>query len=75
MKIAEILALRYEWEEIVRKHYVLPRGKKNGTTDNLKYFVRNGHKKNRFRDNFKRAIEIAKEITRESNDNTHRTGL
>jgi len=67
MKTAEVLNLRYEWEEIVRKNYVLPKTRKHGTIENLKHFIKHGAQKNRFRNNFKRAIELAEKIVGESN--------
>lgn len=67
MKIAEVLNLRLEWEEIVRKNYIIPKNRKHGTVENLKHFIKHGAQKNRFRNQFKRAIEIAEEIVGEAN--------
>jgi hypothetical protein len=58
--VFELLNLRYEWEEIVRDYKFVG---KQGTLDNLELFVQNGHKGNRFRGGFDRAVEIAKIIT------------
>ena len=55
----EILSLRSEWELIVSE-YKLPDN--NGTIDNLKWFVNNGHSSNRFRPKFKHALKIAQTI-------------
>ena len=58
----ELLQLRYEWEEIVRPFKL---GNKSGHLDNLKRFVQAGHKANRFRDGYARAVEIANLIIAE----------
>jgi hypothetical protein len=62
MTLEQVLNKRYQWESLVsyRKTFDLP--SYDGTIDNLKYFVENGHKNNRFRKNFKPAMELAKEI-------------
>ena len=59
MSLGEILNLRSEWEELVTK-FKLPNG--NGTIDNLMWFIENGAKSNRFRSDYKKAVEIAKRI-------------
>jgi hypothetical protein len=59
MSLGEILNLRSEWEELVTK-FKLPNG--NGTIDNLMWFIENGAKSNRFRNDYKKAVEIAKRI-------------
>jgi len=67
MTVFEYLKLRTEWEELVHK-YKFPRGeakrKKNGTIENMKFFLENGTASNRFRDGFDRALEIAEEVVR-----------
>lgn len=62
MTIESLLNLRYQWECLVsyRKSFDLPSYSSN--IDNLKYFIENGHKGNRFRKNFDEAMRIAKEI-------------
>jgi hypothetical protein len=62
MTLEQILLKRYQWEAIVsfRKTYELP--SYDGDIDNLRYFVREGDKGNRFRKNFNEAMTIAKEI-------------
>ena len=62
MTFEQSLNKRYQWETLVsyRKSFDLP--SYDGTIDNLKYFVENGYKNNRFRKNFKPAMELAKEI-------------
>jgi hypothetical protein len=59
MSLGEILNLRSEWEELVTK-FKLPDG--NGTIDNLMWFIENGAKSNRFRNEYNEAVEIAKRI-------------
>ena len=61
VNLFEYLNLRSEWENIVRSYKFVP---KDGTIDNLKNFKENGHKGNRFRQDFDRAMEIANEILR-----------
>ena len=62
MTLEEALNKRYQWEYLVsyRKTFDLPNY--DGTIDNLKHFIENGHKNNRFRKNFDKAMELAKEI-------------
>jgi hypothetical protein len=59
MSLGEILNLRSQWEELVTK-FKLPDG--NGTIDNLMWFIENGSKSNRFRNEYNEAVEIAKRI-------------
>lgn len=61
----ELLQMRYEWEELVRSFKL---GDKSGHLDNLKRFVQGGHKANRFRDGYDRAVEIANLIIAECPD-------
>lgn len=62
MTIEQLLSKRYRFEHIVsfRKSYDLPNY--NGDIDSLREFISNGHKNNRFRTNFKEAMNIAEEI-------------
>lgn len=62
LSLADLLRLRYEWEYIVsyRKTYDLP--SYEGTIDNLRWFIDNGARNNRFRRNFDRSMELAKTI-------------
>jgi hypothetical protein len=62
MTIETILNLRYQWESMVsfRKSYDLP--SYDGNIHNLKDFIKNGHKSNRFRKNFDEAMRLAREI-------------
>lgn len=57
--LAEILNLRYQWEDIVSNFKL---SDKNGTIDNLKWYIKYGARSNRFRTGFDQSIEIAKEI-------------
>ena len=59
VNLFEYLNLRSEWENIVRSYKFVP---KDGTIDNLKTFTESGHKGNRFRQDFDRAMTIANEI-------------
>ena len=59
MSLGELLTLRSEWEELAAK-FKLPDG--NGTIDNLIWFIENGAKSNRFRNEYNEAVEIAKRI-------------
>ena len=52
----ELLQLRFEWEELARNFKLSDR---SGHLDNLKRFLQAGHKANRFRDGYDRAVEIA----------------
>lgn len=54
-----LIMLRDRWEAIT-KDYKMPDN--NGTIDNLKWFVNDGYKSNRFRPNFNKAVTIANEI-------------
>ena len=58
MTLFEMLTLRSEFEDITL-NYKIPGSRKAGTLSNLKWFVSNAHEKNRRREGFKRAIEIA----------------
>lgn len=61
MTIWQILMLRSEWELIVTTNrYDLP--DYNGTLDTLKWFVANGYKKNRFRNQYNDAMSIAEQL-------------
>jgi hypothetical protein len=59
MSLGELLTLRFQWEELAAK-FKLPDG--NGTIDNLIWFIENGAKSNRFRNEYNEAVEIAKRI-------------
>ena len=60
--LEELLTLRSTWEDIVIR-YKIP--EKQGTLDNLQWFVQNGQTNNRFRKRCKEAISIAQTILEE----------
>lgn len=59
MNVFQYLMLRSEWEDLVKDFKFVG---KEGTIDNLSAFVENGHKGNRFRPGYNRAVEITQEI-------------
>jgi hypothetical protein len=59
--IGEILSLRSSWEDIVLE-YTMDSDRKTGTIDNLKWFIDNGGKGNRFRPGFDQANVLARII-------------
>ena len=59
MNVFQYLMLRSECEDLVNDFKFVG---KEGTIDNLKTFVENGHKGNRFRPGYNRAVEITQEI-------------
>lgn len=59
MNVFQYLMLRSEWEDLVKEFKFVG---KEGTIDNLKTFSENGHKGNRFRPGYNRAVEITQEI-------------
>ena len=61
MTVFEYLNLRTEWEELAQG-FMLEDEMKQGTMDNIRCFILDGYKGNRFRKGFDRAIEIANEI-------------
>lgn len=61
MSVFQYLNLRSEWEEICRSgRFDLPEDRLQGTIDNIKWFLDNGTRTNRFRVGFDDAMEIAK---------------
>jgi hypothetical protein len=63
MNVFQYLMLRSEWEELVKDFKFVG---KEGTIDNLRIFIENGHKGNRFRPGFDRAVKITQEILRKA---------
>jgi len=55
--VAEILNLRYQYEEIVR-NFDIPENKRNGHINSLEWFKKYGNRKNRFRDGYDEALEL-----------------
>ena len=62
MTLFDILNKRSEWERLVSTGRGFNLEDYNGTIDNLYYFLNEGAKKNRFRKDCKKAIEIAEQI-------------
>ena len=60
--LAEILNLRYQYENLITARRPFKLNSHSGDIDNLKYFINTGHKSNRFRKNYKQALHIANEI-------------
>ena len=59
ISMGSYLNLRYQWEELTAGFKLKSPA---GTVDNLKHFVRYGHKSNRFRPGYDESIAIAKSI-------------
>lgn len=59
--VFEYLDLRYKWE-VLCEDLVLPEERKVGTLENLKWFIQEGARNNRFRGSYEEALKIAKEI-------------
>jgi len=60
MNVFEYLVLRSEFEDLARFFVGV---NQNGTVDSMKEFLEIGHKKNRFREGYDRAVEICQEVT------------
>lgn len=65
MSIFEYLNLRSRWEEIV-KDFTLNDSQKTGQIENIRAFVLDGAKGNRFRRGYDEAIDIAQHILERS---------
>lgn len=65
MSIFEYLNLRSRWEEIV-KDFTLSDSQKTGQMENIRAFVLDGAKGNRFRKGYDEAIDIAQHILERS---------
>jgi len=65
MSIFEYLNLRSRWEEIV-KDFTLNDSQKTGQIENIRAFVHDGAKGNRFRKGYDEAIDIAQHILERS---------
>jgi hypothetical protein len=75
MTVFELMMLRYEWEEIARSFRNV---NQNGTLDSLQQFLDRGAVRNRFRDGFDRATEIANIIIEQAklkNEEINLSGL
>lgn len=61
MSFFEILNLRYQWEETV-KDFKLDYDRKEGTIDNITWFIQHGSANNRFRKGYDVAVNTAEKI-------------
>lgn len=61
MSVFDLLNLRFQWETLV-SDYKLDESRKQGTIDNLRFFVNHGLVGNRFRSGFDEAVAIADTI-------------
>lgn len=61
MSVFDLLNLRFQWETLV-SDYKLEESRKQGTIDNLRFFVNHGLVGNRFRSGFDEAVAIADTI-------------
>ena len=59
--VAEILSLRYQYEEIIR-NFNIPEVNRNGHINSLKCFKKYGNRKNRFRDGYTEAIDLCNQV-------------
>ena len=66
MTLAEVLAHRYQWEELSRDFKLK---QNHSTIESLQWFVTHGHASNRFREGFEEAKGLAKNII-----NNHKAG-
>lgn len=63
LSVFELMMLRSEWEDIARNFRNI---NQHGTLDSLEQFLATGVSRNRFRDGFERAVEIATIITKQA---------
>ena len=63
ISIFDYLNLRTEWEDLVQD-FSMDDHRKSGTIDNLRIFIENGAKGNRFRKGFDEALDIAEILLR-----------
>lgn len=61
MNVFNYLNLRSQWEDLARNFVGV---NQHGTIESLQDFVENGHRKNRFRDGYEEAMELAEMILR-----------
>ena len=60
--LADILLLRYQWEELVRRFKFPNEELYHGTINSLEWFKENGYSNNRLRKNYKQAVDLTEEI-------------
>lgn len=63
MTVFELMMLRSEWEDLARNFRNI---NQHGTLDSLEQFLASGATRNRFREGFDRAVEIATIITEQA---------
>ena len=59
--VAEILSLRFQFEEIIQ-NLDIPENKRNGHINSLEWFKKYGNRKNRFRDGYNEALELCNKM-------------
>ena len=59
--VAEILSLRYQYEEIIR-NFDIPEVNRSGHINSLKWFKKYGNRKNRFRDGYTEATDLCNQM-------------
>lgn len=72
--VFELLNLRYQWEELA-KDLTLPVAGKEGTIDNIQWFIKTGAKGNRFRKGYQEALNIAEQMMSLYNEKTNLPGV
>lgn len=60
--LAEILSLRFQWEESVKRYKFPEESLYHGTINSLEWFKTNGRSSNRLRRNFKKTMVLTEEI-------------
>ena len=60
--VAELLSLRFQWEESVRRYKFPEESLYHGTINSLEWFKENGRSSNRLRRNFKKTMDLTEEI-------------
>ena len=58
LSVAEVLVLRYQFDEIT-KNFTMQKG---SDINNINWFLKDGHRSNSLRNGFKEAEELAKKI-------------
>ena len=59
--VAEILSLRFQYEEIVR-NFDIPENKRNGHINSLEWFKKYCNRKKRFRYGYREAIDLCNKM-------------
>ena len=62
--LAELLSLRFQWEESVRRYKFPEESLYHGTINSLEWFKENGRSSNRLRRNFKKTMALTEELLR-----------